>query len=200
MERIICLLIGYVFGLFQTGYFYGLTKHIDIRKYGSGNAGTTNTLRTLGWKAGIITFFGDCMKSVLAVLAVKAIFAEHELLSLLAMYAGMGVVLGHNYPVWLGFKGGKGVASTLGMMLVLTPLVGVLTCLTWLFMAFTFRYSSLSALTALCLAPVYAIIWATPSAAGCYTLLALLSLWRHRGNIKRLLNGEESKINFKRKK
>jgi len=88
----------------------------------------------------------------------------------------------------------------LGMMLVLTPCVGVLTCLTWLFMAFTFRYSSLSALTALVLAPVYALIWATPSAAVCYTALAILSLWRHRGNIKRLISGEESKITFKRKK
>ena len=82
MERIICLLIGYVFGLFQTGYFYGLTKHIDIRKYGSGNAGTTNTLRTLGWKAGIITFLGDCLKCVAAVALVRVIFKDHELLSL----------------------------------------------------------------------------------------------------------------------
>ena len=107
MERIICILIGYVFGLFQTGYFYGMTKHVDIRKHGSGNAGTTNALRTLGWTAGVITFIGDCLKCVLAVVVVHLLFGQNENIALLSMYAGMGAVLGHNFPFYLKFKGGK---------------------------------------------------------------------------------------------
>ena len=100
MVRIICLLIGYAFGLFQTSYIYGRTKGIDIREHGSGNAGTTNALRTLGKKAGAITLAGDCIKCILAVLTVRLIFgASHpELLKLLTVYAAAGTILGHNFP------------------------------------------------------------------------------------------------------
>lgn len=99
VARIIALLIGYGFGLFQTGYLYGKSKGIDIRQQGSGNAGTTNSLRVLGWKAGIITFAGDLLKAVFAVLLVKLIFhgtygADTKVLEL---YAGFGTVLGHNF-------------------------------------------------------------------------------------------------------
>ena len=87
MERLICVAIGYLFGLFQTGYIYGKIKHVDIRKHGSGNAGATNALRTLGWKAGAITFLGDCLKCVLAVLVVRSIFAQQPNIELLAMYS-----------------------------------------------------------------------------------------------------------------
>ena len=123
MERIICIVIGYAFGLFQTGYIYGRMHHIDIRKHGSGNAGTTNALRTLGWKAGLITFLGDCMKCVLAVVLVKLIFAESDYLPLLSLYAGLGAVLGHNYPFYLNFKGGKGIAATGGLILSISPIL-----------------------------------------------------------------------------
>ena len=118
MERLICLGIGYVFGLFQTGYIYGRMHGMDIRKHGSGNAGSTNALRTMGVKAGAITLLGDCFKCVIAVLVVRGIFASRcpEILPLLSMYAGFGAVLGHNYPFYLGFKGGKGIAATAGMM------------------------------------------------------------------------------------
>ena len=109
MERLICLGIGYVFGLFQTGYIYGRMHGMDIRKHGSGNAGSTNALRTMGVKAGAITLLGDCFKCVIAVLVVRGIFASRcpEILPLLSMYAGFGAVLGHNYRLYLGFKGGK---------------------------------------------------------------------------------------------
>ena len=168
----------------------------DIRQIGSGNIGATNVLRTGRKDLALLTLLFDLGKAALAALLFRWLFQSE----LIGFVAGFCAVLGHNYPVWLHFKGGKGVASTLGMMLVLTPWVGVATCLTWLIMAVLFRYSSLSALTALCLAPVYAFIWATPTAAGCYVLLAALSLWRHRGNIVRLWRGQESKIQFKRKK
>ena len=118
----------------------------------------------------------------------------------IGLCAGTAAVIGHNFPVWLRFKGGKGVASTLGLMLILTPAVGVCAALTWLIMAFRFKYSSLSALVALSFAPVYAFIFDYPTAVSFYAGLALLSLYRHKANIKRLLAGEESKINLRKKK
>ena len=104
IKVIICLVLGYIFGCFQTGYFYGkLFKGIDVRNYGSGNAGTTNMMRTLGTKAGLITFFGDCVKCMLAVGLVCLLFGKShsEMLPLLKMYAAAGTILGHNFPFYL---------------------------------------------------------------------------------------------------
>ena len=122
MERFICLLIGYAFGLIQTGYIYGKMKGVDIRKEGSGNAGSTNALRTMGIKAGLVTLLGDCFKCVFAVVTVYLIYGKTyaDIFPLLAMYAGMGAVLGHNYPFYLNFKGGKGIAATAGLILSTT--------------------------------------------------------------------------------
>ena len=123
MERVICLLIGYVFGLFQTAYFYGKAKGIDIRKYGSGNAGTTNALRVLGTKAGLIVLAGDCLKCIIAVCITRALFStgHPENIYLLCLYTGAGAVIGHNFPFYMGFKGGKGIAATAGLILSLHP-------------------------------------------------------------------------------
>ena len=109
-------------------------------------------------------------------------------------------IIGHNYPIWLHFKGGKGVASTLGLMVFMTPITGWLTVATWLGMAFWKKYSSLSALTALALAPVYALVFNSAMAACFYLALAVLSFYRHRENIQRLLNGSETKIRLKKDK
>ena len=119
MERILCVLIGYICGLFQTSYLYGKAHGIDIRNYGSGNAGTTNALRTLGAKAGAITLLGDCFKCVIAVVIVHLIFGKShpEMIRLLGMYAAAGTILGHNFPFYLNFKGGKGIAATAGLLL-----------------------------------------------------------------------------------
>ena len=124
IARIIALAIGYCFGIFQTGYFYGKSKGIDIRNEGSGNAGATNSLRVLGWKAGFITFLGDLLKAILAVVIVYFIFRNTyaEQIRLLEIYAGFGAVIGHNFPFYLNFKGGKGIASTSGMILAVCPL------------------------------------------------------------------------------
>ena len=116
MERLICLAVGYVCGLLQTGYLVGKMNHIDIRKQGSGNAGTTNALRVIGWKAGIMTFFGDVFKCVAAVVIVCLLYRGSDCLPLLAMYAGTGVTLGHNFPFYMGFKGGKGIAVMAGLV------------------------------------------------------------------------------------
>ncbi len=102
MERLICIIIGYIFGLFQTGYIYGRLHRIDIREHGSGNAGTTNAMRTLGKKAGIITYVGDMLKAVVASFIVRLIFSNSNIdIVTLILYSGIGVVLGHNFPVYL---------------------------------------------------------------------------------------------------
>ena len=132
MERLVCVIIGYAFGLIETGYFYGRLHHIDIRKQGSGNVGTTNALRTLGWKAGLVTFLGDSFKCIFAVLLVRFLYrnayADTDMLSLLSMYAGLGAVLGHNYPFYMKFKGGKGIAVTAGLIVSTTNIWMVLIC------------------------------------------------------------------------
>lgn len=120
LVRFLCVIIGYAFGLIQTAYIYGKMHGIDIRQHGSGNAGTTNTLRTLGTKAGIIVFFGDQFKALFAVKIVEFTFGTFvcpELKYLLMIYAGIGVVLAHDFPPYMGFRGGKGIAATSGLML-----------------------------------------------------------------------------------
>ena len=154
VARIIALLIGYGFGLFQTGYLYGKSKGIDIRQQGSGNAGTTNSLRVLGWKAGIITFAGDLLKAVFAVLLVKLIFhgtygADTKVLEL---YAGFGTVLGHNFPCYLQFRGGKGIACTTGVILAVCPPAVICCAVGFLIIVGITRYVSVGAdISGICL-------------------------------------------------
>ena len=124
IKVIICLVLGYIFGCFQTGYFYGkLFKGIDVRNYGSGNAGTTNTLRTLGKPAGYIVFLGDALKAVFAVWIVRYLLFPGlgDVTKILETVTALGVVLGHNYPFYMNFKGGKGIAATFGCFLGLLP-------------------------------------------------------------------------------
>ena len=150
MERLICVLVGYVFGLIQTGYIYGKKNGVDLRKKGSGNAGTTNALRTMGWKAGAVTLLGDCFKCVAAVVVVHLIYGKThtDMMPLLSMYAGMGAVLGHNYPFYLKFKGGKGIAATAGLIISTTNIWIVLICLAaFIAIVATTRYVSLGSMT-----------------------------------------------------
>ena len=124
IKVIICLVLGYIFGCFQTGYFYGkLFKGIDVRNYGSGNAGTTNTLRTLGKPAGYIVFLGDALKAVFAVWIVRYLLFPGlgDVTKILETVTALGVVIGHNYPFYMHFKGGKGIAATFGCFLGLLP-------------------------------------------------------------------------------
>lgn len=205
MERIICILIGYVFGLFQTGYFYGMTKHVDIRKHGSGNAGTTNALRTLGWTAGVITFIGDCLKCVLAVVVVHLLFGQNENIALLSMYAGMGAVLGHNFPFYLKFKGGKGIAATAGLVLSTNPIMFLIVALIFAAIVLTTRYVSLGSIVIMIVFVIEVMVYgqnggfqlAQPQLYELYAVvvfLAGMAIYRHRANIKRLLTGTENKF------
>ena len=123
MVRVACLLIGYVCGLFQTAYIYGRINGIDIREHGSGNSGTTNALRVLGKKAGLIVFAGDILKILAAGFLVTVLFNQGDFFgdraALYKLYAGLGAVLGHNFPFYLNFKGGKGIAVTSGLILMM---------------------------------------------------------------------------------
>lgn len=214
MERLLCLIIGYVFGLIQTGYLYGKSQHVDIRKYGSGNAGTTNALRTLGWKAGIITFLGDALKCIFAVVLVHFLFRNRcpEILSVLYMYAGLGAVLGHNYPFYMGFKGGKGIAVTAGMIASTTNIWGVLICiLVFAGIVLVTRYVSLGSLVVVIVYFVFVVICGQMGNYGVsqehlweiYAVAALIvisAFYRHKANIKRLLSGTENKVSVGSKK
>lgn len=210
MERIICVLIGYAFGLFQTGYIYGKAHNIDIRSQGSGNAGTTNALRTLGWKAGVATLLGDAFKCVFAVLTVQAIYrnSRGDILPLLSMYAGMGAVLGHNYPFYLEFKGGKGIAATAGLLLSTTPWWMVLICLfVFVGLVAATKYVSVGSLVVVI---VYLIEIVYLGQSGTFGMeanylyetyaiaafLMILAFYKHRANIGRLLNGTENKLSI----
>lgn len=209
--RLLALAIGYMFGAFQTGYFYGKAHGIDIREHGSGNAGATNTLRTLGWKAGVITFAGDCLKAVVSILLVTHFFGESFMGDprLLGMYAGLGTVLGHNYPFYLKFKGGKGIACTAGVAFAVCP-EAVPVCLTvfavclWLT-----KYVSLGSILMAALFIIQVIEFNLMGALGLpqnnileFDMLAVvfgvLAIWRHRANIGRLLAGTENKVGSKK--
>ena len=115
MVRLFSIVLGYVFGLFQTSYIYGRMHGIDIRNHGSGNAGTTNMIRTLGVKAGAITFAGDVLKCMAAVAVMRLLVGENyeHIIKVLCLYTAAGVILGHNFPFYLGFRGGKGIAATM---------------------------------------------------------------------------------------
>ena len=186
---LLAALAGYLSGSIPFGLV--LTKLAglgDIRNIGSGNIGATNVLRTGKKGLAAATLILDGAKGAVAVL-IAGIWGQD-----LAVFAGGGAMLGHCFPVWLRFKGGKGVATALGILLAIAWPVGLLACLTWLVVAFVFRYSSAAALAALTLSPVYAWFLADPQRAGLAALIALLAWIRHHENIRRLLRGEESKI------
>lgn len=200
---IICLVLGYVFGCFQTGYFYGKLRYgIDVRNYGSGNAGTTNTLRTLGKGAGYIVFLGDALKAVAAVWLVRyLIFPGLDVTKILETVTALGVILGHNYPFYMNFKGGKGIAATGGFMFALDIRMAVIAAVVFAIVFFTTRYVSVGSLVITALFPVMVLFfypgeWAVFVLSLIFTAMAW---WRHRANIKRLLNGTENRFEKKKK-
>ena len=213
MERVICLIIGYVFGLFQTAYFYGKMHGIDIRQHGSGNVGTTNTLRVLGTKAGLIVLAGDCLKCMAAIWVVKLLFgASHpEIVYLLKLYAAAGAILGHNYPFYLGFKGGKGIAATAGLILAFHPYFIVMGVAVFFGIFFTTHYVSLGSLLVYVGLMIEMVVcgqmglFAGMSQIQLYEMygitafLAIMAYWKHRENIVRLLHGNERKTYLTKK-
>lgn len=185
LVALIAYLIGSIpFGLVAARLF-GLG---DLRQIGSGNIGATNVLRTGHKPAALITLLGDAGKGAFAVVLARMISPDA------ALIAGFFAFLGHCFPVWLKFKGGKGVATFLGTVLALSFPVGLAACATWLLTAKLTRYSSLSALIAAAIAPVIALVLGQTDLAVLAALLAVLVFWRHHANIRRLLNGTEPRI------
>lgn len=212
MARIICLAIGYLCGLFQTGYFYSRKKDFDLRANGSGNSGTTNTIRTMGWKAGGIVFLGDVLKCFLAVFLVWLIYHKVETvdLKILQIYGAAGCILGHDYPFYLNFKGGKGMACTAGMIGCVLPVMIPIELAVFLIPVFTTRYVSLGSILVSIGLPIFAGLFHSAGwlyAEGTHMTefilllcaIGALNIFRHRSNIVRLLHGNENKIGSKKK-
>lgn len=211
VARLAAMALGYALGLFQTGYFYGKRHGVDIRTQGSGNAGTTNSLRVLGWKAGLITFLGDLFKAILAVVVIHVALKDRypEAIKVLDLYAGFGAVLGHNFPFYLKFKGGKGIACTSGMILAVCPLAAPICLILFITAVAVTRYVSLGSILVVTAYLIQVILFGNLGylnvgeeyllefyiVSACFTLMGL---WRHRENIKRLLTGKENKFGMKK--
>ncbi len=205
--RIVCFVIGYVFGLFQTSYILGKMKGFDIRTAGSGNAGTTNALRILGMKAGAITFTCDILKCILAVLVTWLIFhnSHADMVPLLKIWTSAGVTVGHIFPFYMNFKGGKGIAAMGGMIIAFGDIRLIIAGLIIFFgLVFLTHYVSVASLT---LISTFLFEIAVGNILGTYgmeprfrvemliivILLTALAVYEHRGNILRLLQGDERK-------
>ena len=206
MVRVVCLLIGYVFGLFQTAYIYGRLHGIDIRNFGSGNAGTTNTLRVFGTKAGLLVLLGDIMKCILAVVITAVIFdsSHPDMVYLLKMYTAAGAIIGHNFPFYLKFKGGKGIAATAGLILSFHPYLIPMGIVLFFGAFFITHYVSLGSLLVYAGFMIELVILGQMGIFGMTQavltemyviagLLTIMAYWKHRENIKRLLSGSERK-------
>jgi len=184
------LVLGYLLGSIPFGLFFSLASGAgDVRKIGSGNIGATNVLRTGKKWAAAATLLCDGAKGAAAVL-----LARHYLAPGAEVFAGLGAVLGHLFPVWLGFKGGKGVATFLGICLALYWPVGVLVAATWFGAALIWRISSLSALIAIALSSAYFLLFHRESYAALALVLSVQITFMHRDNVRRLLRGEEPRI------
>ncbi len=186
-------LIGYLFGSIPFGLILTRMAGLgDVRNIGSGNIGATNVLRTGNKKLAAATLLLDALKGTAAVLVANALWGYEA-----SLVAGFFAFLGHLFPVWLGFKGGKGVATYIGILLGAAPLMMLAFALIWLATAFITRYSSLSALLAMLVIPVALWIFGPEKTALLVTLLSVISWWKHRENIARLLAGTESRIGQK---
>jgi len=200
MLTIVFIIAAYLLGSISfaviTSKLFGLA---DPRTYGSGNPGATNVLRSGKKAAAALTLIGDAAKGWLAVFLAIHFSPPEVSYTMLAAAVALAVFIGHLFPVFLRFKGGKGVATALGVLLALNVWVGLGGLATWMFMALVFRYSSLAALTAAVATPVYAFLLGLPRewvlASG---IMSLLLIWRHKGNIQNLLAGKEAKIGSKK--
>lgn len=197
MTFIVAVVLGYLLGSIPFGLLLTRAVGIDIRSIGSGNIGATNVLRTGNRWLAAGTLILDAGKGALAVLLVRAYLTPGETGSaadLLVYGAAVAAFLGHVFPVWLGFKGGKGVATYIGVLLALNWIVGLIFCATWLLIAVTRKISSLAALTAAATAPLFAYGLDSLNLAFAASLLSLILFWRHTENIKRLMAGTEPRI------
>ncbi|RVD33467.1 glycerol-3-phosphate 1-O-acyltransferase PlsY [Mesorhizobium sp. M4B.F.Ca.ET.215.01.1.1] len=189
---ILALLFGYLLGSIPFGLLITRAAGLgDVRKIGSGNIGATNVLRTGNKGLAAATLLLDALKGTAAVLIAGRFAPE------LALLAGFGAFIGHLFPAWLGFKGGKGVATYLGVLIGLAWQVALIFAVVWLAVAVLFRYSSLAALTAAVAVPIALYFLSTPAIAGLFAVMSLIVMVKHRANISRLTAGTEGKIGAK---
>lgn len=194
---IVMLFIAYLLGSVNCAILISrFLKLDDPRQHGSGNPGATNILRTGHNVAAIITLFGDALKGFIAVMLARLLGIDGVALALVALAA----FVGHLYPIFFSFKGGKGVATMFGVLLALHLLLGLLAIAVWLVVAFIFRYSSLAAIVAAISAPIDTLQLANPNFFLPLVVLAILVIFRHRANIDRLRHSQEPRFNFKRSK
>lgn len=211
MNSVLVLLFGYLFGNFSTGYIVGKLNHVDIKNEGSGNIGSTNALRTMGFlRGGLPTLLGDILKVVIPCLLVRHFWFPNLTGNEIGLYStqyyvlltGFGVVLGHNFPALLGFKGGKGIASTGGAFLVFDFIMTMIPLAVMILVTALTKYVSVGSMIALISIPVtlsffYPGQWALVGVASLYAVLGFI---RHHSNIKRLIEGTENKLGSKKRR
>ena len=196
--RLVALLIGYAFGAVSSAYILGKFYGIDIREHGSKNAGMTNVNRILGKKPAVFVFLFDVAKAIAAFLIATTFLNSSPLLGL---YAGLGVVLGHDFPFYLKFRGGKGIASTLGVIIMFDFRVAIVAFTVGLVLVLVFRYISLASLMITLLFPILLAVFShPPEAVGIAVIITALAWILHRDNIIKLWNGNENKFSLKSEK
>ena len=204
---IIAAIAGYLLGSCPNGYLVSRARGVDIRQHGSGNIGATNVLRVLGKKWGYLVFALDCLKGFLAVRLAFALVAMGSLWAgqreIIGIVAGVACILGHTFPVWLRFRGGKGVATSAGVLLGLMPLAMISVLAVWIVLFQLTRYVSLASIGGAVALPIVVLLFLrlrllTGSSLLPFSILiAAVVIWRHRSNIQRLMQGTESRFGQK---
>lgn len=192
--NIVMIILAYLLGSIPFGFVIGKLKGVDVRKYGSGNIGTSNVARTLGKKAAILTLLGDGLKGLILVLLAKVLL-ENEIW---VVAVGLAAIVGHNWSLYLKFKGGKGVTTTYGAYLGIAWQPALATILTWLGIVYFSKKSSIAALTSSVCAPVFAYFLTDSIPVRVFAVIGLVMIYiRHTANIKRILAGTENRLDAK---
>ncbi len=200
-DLLFAVLAGYFLGSIPFGLLVARSRGVDIRQHGSGNIGATNVLRVLGKKWGIPVFFLDAAKGVAAVWVAQRFFSAGPGVAVAGIAGAMACIVGHNFPVWLGFKGGKGIATSAGVLIGLLPWAALVAAAVWGVVFFTTRYVSVASIVAAVAIPL--TVWLLEGRADALfwfsVVVAALAVWRHRSNIQRLLAGTENRFERKPK-
>ncbi len=209
MFRLISFAIGYLLGGIQNAIVYSKLQGTDIRNHGSGNAGTTNVMRTFGRKAGLLIFVLDILKAVVAVVVARLIFREDSVVA--GLYAAIGAIIGHSYPLFFGFKGGKGIAVTVGSIYMIDVRIGILVSIAFLISLKLSKMVSLSSMVLTGLVPILLFVFYRNGSAFNYMgrssfaeivalgiVIAAITIFRHKANIERIMSGTEAKVGQKK--
>jgi glycerol-3-phosphate acyltransferase PlsY len=193
-ETVLVIAFSFIVGAIPFGVLFTKSQGIDLKKVGSGNIGATNVLRVAGKKVALMTLMGDILKGTAAVALARAVGGGTPVEGM----AGLAAVLGHDFSPFMRFRGGKGVATSLGVVLIYTPIAGILTVILWLLTVITMRYSSIGAIVSFLLMPVWILLLDyPPETLYIAVIISVLLVAKHSGNIKRLLKGTEGKIGNK---